>query len=58
MKEERFPVNDEQLFCKQVKRINIRDVIKCNGDIGKAVKHNINLMIDRTKRNLPHLDDV
>ena len=46
---ERFPVTDEQ-----PKRLNIKEVIRRRGDINKATKHNISLLIDRTLRNLPN----
>ena len=45
----RFPVSDEQ-----PKLIDIKEVIRSRGDINKATKHNVSLLIDRTVRNLPN----
>ena len=39
-------------------RIDIKKVISERGDINKATKHNIKLMIIRTKRNLPNVKDI
>jgi len=49
--QDRIPVSDEQ-----PQRINIKEVISKRGNINKATKHNVRLLIDRSVRNLPNYD--
>jgi len=49
--QDRIPVSDEQ---PQI--INIKEVIRSRGDINKATKHNVRLLIDRSIRNLPNYE--
>jgi hypothetical protein len=49
----RIPKDDTQ-----PERVSIKEVIKNRGNVNRATSHNIKLLIDRTKRNLPNIKDI